>query len=57
MDMIVVGCKVSALQQNKILHLSKLEAFADDKLNVAVKIGFVPYRLENIVFKGENSGF
>ena len=35
---------------------SKLEAFADDTINVTQKLKFVLGRVENIVGKGENAG-
>ena len=44
------------LPDNTFLALSKLKAFADDKLNVTQSIKFVFHRLENIVRKGENVG-
>ena len=34
---------------------SKLEAFADDKINVTNNMEFVVVRVENIVDKGENA--
>ena len=33
-----------------------MEAFVDNKINVAKKLKFVLQRLENIVGKGENAG-
>ena len=39
----------------KILDRSKLEGFADDKINVTKKLKFVFGWLENIVRKGENA--
>ena len=42
---------------NKILDLSKLEAFADDKINVTRKLKIVLGRTENNVGKGENTGY
>ena len=41
-------------QTREILALSKLKAFADDKLNVTLKINFVFHRLENTVEEAEN---
>ena len=41
------------LPDDKILHWSKLKAFADDKLNVTKMIISVFDRVENIVGKGE----
>ena len=40
---------------DKILGLSKLKAFADDKLNVTQNIKVVFHRIENIV--GKNAGY
>ena len=48
---------LNSLPNNKILDLSKLEAFADDNLNVYQKLKFALGRVENIVGKGENAGF
>ena len=42
---------------NKILDLSKLNVFADDKRNVKEKLKFGMGREENIVGKGENAGY
>ena len=42
---------------NKILDWSKLIAFAYDKVNVTEKQKFFSGWLENIVGKGENSGY
>ena len=36
---------------------SKLKVFADDKLNATEKLKFVLGWVENIVGKGENTGF
>ena len=41
----------------KTSDLSKLKAFADDKLNVTQNLKFVWGRLENIAGKGENAGY
>ena len=43
------------LHTNKILDMSKLKAFADDK-TVSQKLKFALGRVENIVGKGENTG-
>ena len=48
---------IKPLPNNKILDLSKLKAFADDKINKTRKIKFVSVREENIVGKGENAGY
>ena len=45
------------LTNNNILDLSKLKAFADDKMNVAQKLKFELGMVENIVDKGENADF
>ena len=42
---------------DKIFDLSKLKAFADDKINVTQKLKFALGRAENIVGKGENAGY
>ena len=44
------------LPDDKIVALSKLKAFTDDKLNVTQNIEFIFHKLENIVGKGENAG-
>ena len=48
---------ISCLPNDKILDLSKLKAFADDKINVTEKLKFVLGRVENFVGKGENAGY
>ena len=40
-----------------IVDLSKLIAFADNKLNMTQKLKFAFGRVENIVGKGENAGY
>ena len=42
---------------DKILGLSKLKAFADDKLNIIQNIEVVFHSIENIVGKEENAGY
>ena len=42
---------------SKILELTKLKVFADDKKDVIEKLKFVLGRVENIVGKGENAGY
>ena len=49
--------KIYSLPDDKILDWSKLEAFADDKLNVAKITISVFESVENIVGKGENAGY
>ena len=46
----------NSLPNNKILDLSKLKAFADDKINLIQKLKSKPGRVENTVGKGENAG-
>ena len=46
----------NSLPNDKILDVTKLKAFADDKLNVARMMIFVLDRVENTVGKGENAG-
>ena len=45
------------LPNDKYLDWSKLEAFADDKINVTLKQKFFLGLVENIVGKGENAGY
>ena len=45
------------LPNDKFFNLSKLKAFADDKINVTLKLKFVSERIENISEKGENAGY
>ena len=45
------------LPNDKILHWTKLKAFADDKLNFAKMRMFLLGRIENIEGKGENAGY
>ena len=47
----------TSLPNNKILDVTKLNAFADDKVNVAQMLVSVFDRIENIVGKGENAGY
>ena len=47
----------NALPDDKILDLTKLKAFANDKLNIAKMTVFLYDRVENIVGKGENAGY
>ena len=47
----------NSLPNDKILDVTKLKAFADDKINVAQKMISVFDRVENIVEKGENAGY
>ena len=45
----------NSLPSNKILEVTKLKAFADDKMKVTKKLKFGLEKLENIVGKGENA--
>ena len=47
---------LNSLPNNKILALTKFKAFADNKIIVIQKL-FVLGKVDNIVGKGENSGF
>ena len=53
--MLPINC--NSLPNEKILDVTKLKAFADDKINVAQKMVSVFDRIENIVGKGENAGY
>ena len=46
----------NSLSNDKILDLSKLKAFADDKVNAANMTSYIFDRKENIVGKGEIAG-
>ena len=48
---------VNPLPDDKILNLSKLKAFAGEKINVSEKLKYPYGRVENIVGKGENAGY
>ena len=48
--------RVNPLPNNKILDLSKLKGFSDDKLKVAQMMKPVLHRVGKIVGKGENAG-
>ena len=48
---------VNSVTNNKILDLTKLKAFADDKINVTQTLKFTLGRVENIVGIGENAGY
>ena len=48
---------VNSLRNDKILDVTKLKAFADDKINVAQMMISVFDRVENIVEKRENAGY
>ena len=60
----VYGCwqfrvvkKVNSLLNNTFLHLSKMKAFAEDKINMTQKLKFFLGKIENIVGNGENAGY
>ena len=48
---------INTLPNDKILDVTKLKAFADDRINVAQMMIPVFVGLENIVGKGENAGY
>ena len=48
---------INSLPHEKILHWSKLKAFAEHKMYFHEKVKFVSGRVENIVGKGENAGY
>ena len=48
---------IYSLPQDKILELSKLKAFAVEKVNVTWKQKFILGLVEIIVGKGENGGY
>ena len=47
----------NSLQNDKILDVTKLKAFADDKLNMGKMTISLFERVENTVVKGENAGY
>ena len=47
----------NSIPNDKILYHSKLKEFADDKINVTLKLKFVLGRVENIIRKTENAGY
>ena len=48
---------INSLPNGKILDHSKLNALADNRINVTKKFKFVSERIENILGKGENAGY
>ena len=50
----IVWLRVNLLLHDKILQLSKLKAFADDKVNMAPKLKLIQGKDENIVAIGGN---
>ena len=49
--------RVNSLPNDEVLYLSKLKAFADDKIDLTEKQKFFLKWLENIVGKGEDAGY
>ena len=48
---------VNSLPNDKILDMTKLKAFADDNLNIAIMTISLLDRVENTVGKGEYAGY
>ena len=48
---------INSLPNDKSLDVTKLKAFAEDKLNVARMMISLLDRVENTVGKGENAGY
>ena len=48
---------LTCLPDDTFLDWSKLEAFADDKVNATQNLKFVLGRVDNIVGKGDNGGY
>ena len=48
---------VNSLPNDKILDWSKMNAFADNKINVSEKLKFESDWVDNNVGKGENAGY
>ena len=51
------GKLFNSLPNDKIIYLSILKAFEDDKINVTEKFKLVLGNVENIVGKGGNAGY
>ena len=49
--------ELNSFPNDKILDLTKLKAFTDDKLNVSRMMISILDRVENTVEKGENAGY
>ena len=49
--------KFNSLPNDRILDVTELKAFADDKINVAQMMISAFERVENILGKGENAGY
>ena len=59
-DLVFLHCTTTLfnpLPNNNILDLTKLKAFAGNKVNFTEKLKFVIDRRKNIVGKGENAGY
>ena len=50
------GVTLNSLTSDKYLDLSKLKAFADDKITLREKLKFVLESMEKIAGKGQNAG-
>ena len=48
---------MGSLPNDKILDMTKLKAFANNKLNVAIMMISLFNRVENTVGKGKNAGY
>ena len=48
---------INSLPNNKILNVTRLKAFADDKFSVAKVMISLFDKIQNIVRKGENAGY
>ena len=53
----MLGCLINALPNDKKLDSTKFKAFADDKIYVAEVMISVSVMIENIVRKGEITGY
>ena len=51
-----LGSLINPLRNDKILDVTKLKAYADDKLNIARMMVSLLHKVENTVGKGENAG-
>ena len=52
----LAACSINSLPNDKVLDLTKLKAFADNKINVTQMLKFSLGRVENVE-KGENAGY
>ena len=57
LDQFKILSRVNRLPKNKIFDRSKLKALADDKMNMMQNSKFVLGKVENIMGKGENTGY